>query len=177
MVSLRNRQSTSSERSNESTAIDPLSVQASPKLVNGFERKSVSSSDTSLASSSSSAAEICSLQDVVRTKRLEPKDRRGWSHLAQVMSEVPEFAAFSRFREFNIKNLLYLQAELDLLQQHIVLHEEESTLNLKSYQHLIENADSCYHHSMMKSRSLLREYSRSSPTVLNSLKVFLANYR
>lgn len=79
--------------------------------------------------------------------------------MAQIMSEVPEFAAFSRFREFNIKNLLYLQAELDLLQQHLILHEEESTLSLKSYQHLIENADSCYHHSMMKSRSLLQEYN------------------
>lgn len=76
------------------------------------------------------------------------------------MSGVPEYAAFSRFTELNIKNLLYYQAELDILQQEIALHEEETTLNVRCYQHLVEDADSCYHGLLIKNRRLLREYSK-----------------
>lgn len=39
----------------------------------------------------------------------------GWPLLAQVMEKNPEFEAFARFRELNVKNLLYYQVELDYL--------------------------------------------------------------
>jgi hypothetical protein len=47
----------------------------------------------------------------------------GWPALAARMAATPEFASFSRFRELNIKSLLYYQAELEELQKK--LHEIE----------------------------------------------------
>lgn len=41
----------------------------------------------------------------------------GWPIVAELMAEVPEYATFSRFRELNIKNILYYQVELDLLRR------------------------------------------------------------
>jgi hypothetical protein len=37
---------------------------------------------------------------------------KGWPGLAQMMAQIPESACFSRFRELNLKNLLYYQAEI-----------------------------------------------------------------
>lgn len=36
----------------------------------------------------------------------------GWPSLAKLMGTKPDFAAFSRFRDLNIKSLLYYQAQL-----------------------------------------------------------------
>jgi len=47
----------------------------------------------------------------------------GWHALAQLMANTPDFAAFPRFRDLNIKSLLYYQAELTKLREE--LHEIE----------------------------------------------------
>ena len=158
MVSLNARRYTSSEQSSDSTANNPWSAQQSPKMTDGSAERNTSFDD-SISQPPSSAENSCPLHDV-RQKRYAPKDRRGWPSLAHVMSGVPEYAAFSRFTELNIKNLLYYQAELDILRQEIALHEEETTLNVRCYRHLVEDADSCYHGLLIKNRRLLREYSK-----------------
>ena len=109
-----------------------------------------------------SLAKPCALHNGIREERPVTGKRHGWPHLAHLMSDVPEFAAFSRFRELNVKNLLYYQAELNIVQEQLAVHEEELTLDVKCYEDLAEDADSCYHRLMMKNRRLLREYSMSA---------------
>ena len=153
------RQSISTVHSNNSTAFDLQSAEPSPRMTHECAGEGLWCTDPS-PPSLHTVVRRCPLLDADRTERPETKDKRGWSLLAQTMSDIPEYAAFSRFKELNIKNLLYYQAELHLLQQEIALHEEkETTLNLKSYQKLVEKADSCYHQLLMKNRRLLREYS------------------
>lgn len=48
---------------------------------------------------------------------------QGWPQVAMLMAKTPDFASFSRFRDLNIKSLLYYQAELTRLRKK--LHEEE----------------------------------------------------
>ena len=47
----------------------------------------------------------------------------GWPKVALRMANTPDFAAFSRFRDLNIKSLLYYQAELTRLRAR--LHRAE----------------------------------------------------
>jgi hypothetical protein len=49
----------------------------------------------------------------------------GWPQLAVLMAKTPDFAAFSRFRDLNIKSLLYYQVQLILLRKE--LQNKEST--------------------------------------------------
>lgn len=77
------------------------------------------------------------------------------------MSQVPEFAAFPRFRELNIKNLLYYQAEIELLRQKIEKEEEEQTLDVTCYINIVKDGDSEYHGLLFKLRNLLHAYSAS----------------
>jgi hypothetical protein len=51
------------------------------------------------------------------------KLNKGWPLVAQLMEKQPELEAFGRFRELNIKNLLYYQVELEFLQA--ALEDEE----------------------------------------------------
>ena len=48
----------------------------------------------------------------------------GWPQLAVFMTKTPDFAAFSRFRDLNIKSLLYYQVQLTLLRKE--LQDKES---------------------------------------------------
>jgi len=107
-----------------------------------------------------SLAEPCPLHDGIRElNRPVRGERHGWPHLAKIMSDVPEFAAFSRFRELNVRNLLYYQAELKVLEEQICIHEEQRNLDVGCYEDLAEDANSCYHELMVTNRRLLREYS------------------
>jgi hypothetical protein len=53
----------------------------------------------------------------------EPPLDEGWPLLARLMDKNPEFEAFARFRELNVKNLLYYQVELDYVSD--LLRREE----------------------------------------------------
>jgi len=48
-------------------------------------------------------------------KSAELEMNEGWPLLARLIEKQPEFEAFPRFRELNVKNLLYYQVELDYL--------------------------------------------------------------
>ncbi|RYP64242.1 hypothetical protein DL771_008866 [Monosporascus sp. 5C6A] len=60
----------------------------------------------------------------------------GWPLLAKLMEQQPGFEAFSRFRELNIKNLLYYQVEIDSLRQSLEAIEKvdrtKPALNVES---------------------------------------------
>jgi hypothetical protein len=43
----------------------------------------------------------------------------GWPRVASLVGAVPEFETYSRFRELNIKNLLYYQVELAQLRDQL----------------------------------------------------------
>src|SRR3954463_13580909 len=47
----------------------------------------------------------------------------GWPKVAAFMAETPDFTSFGRFRDLNIKSLLYYQAELNRFR--LKLHETE----------------------------------------------------
>jgi hypothetical protein len=54
----------------------------------------------------------------------EPKNPvPGWPQVAELMSNIPDFASFNRFSVLQIKSLLYYQAELEILKAE--LREEE----------------------------------------------------
>jgi len=48
---------------------------------------------------------------------------KGWPLVARLMDKQPELEAFGRFRELNVKNLLYYQVELEFLRK--ALEDEE----------------------------------------------------
>lgn len=55
-----------------------------------------------------------------------PEDSiQGWPQLAQLMSKTPDLAAFPRFRDLQVKSLLYYQCELNTLREK--LHKLEYT--------------------------------------------------
>jgi hypothetical protein len=47
----------------------------------------------------------------------------GWPYVAKQMAETPDFTSFARFRDLNVKSLLYYQSQLTKLR--IELHEQE----------------------------------------------------
>ncbi|KAF8851840.1 hypothetical protein BDZ45DRAFT_600874 [Acephala macrosclerotiorum] len=47
----------------------------------------------------------------------------GWPRVAELMAQTQDFAAFKRYRDLNVKSLLYYQAEIEMLREK--LHEEE----------------------------------------------------
>jgi len=69
---------------------------------------------TTLAVSSSSddRADVYSHVENMSTKDKNAPPPTGWPRLAQKMVEKPELESFFRFRELNVKNLLYYQVEI-----------------------------------------------------------------
>jgi hypothetical protein len=55
------------------------------------------------------------------------KDSLGWPRVAKLMADTPDIESFSRFREMNVKNLLYYQVELT------VLGDELTNMELKDW--------------------------------------------
>ena len=96
----------------------------------------------------------------------------GWPRVAMLMAKTPDFASFSRFRDLNIKSLLYYQAELTKLRAK--LHEEEwqdyrrGDEDAREFasraDYLIMSEDEVNHRQwdiMKQIRVLLKEYSES----------------
>jgi len=50
---------------------------------------------------------------------------RGWTRLAKEMAKTSEFESFCRFQELNVKNLLYYQEEIAMLQKQLKKIERE----------------------------------------------------
>ncbi|GAB1316088.1 hypothetical protein MFIFM68171_06298 [Madurella fahalii] len=56
----------------------------------------------------------------------------GWPSLANKMAETPGYESFRRFRELNVKNLLYLQVEIVALEEKLRDIENEDRMSGKS---------------------------------------------
>ena len=103
------------------------------------------------------------------SKRDEYRERTGWPRLAEIMADVPEFAAFPRYRDLNLRNLLFYKAQIDNLKLKIIRQEEEQTLNLERFD-IIANENNPKEHISVKAyrrmltdlRVLLSGYSKST---------------
>lgn len=96
-----------------------------------------------------------------RDEAYSPRERHGWPKLAHKMAVNTEFAAFSRFRDLNTRTLLFYQAQINLIRTKILQaeEEEEESVNIVRYSHLVDETESDYHKLLMELRGLLREYS------------------
>jgi hypothetical protein len=89
----------------------------------------------------------------------------GWPLLAKLMVRHQHFEAFSRFRDLNVKNLLYYQVELEMIRHELEKQErsdrgEISTGEYAKYaQDLIGTATDQWD-LVRKLRDCLKEYSK-----------------
>ena len=95
--------STSTRGSGSVTVGDPLSGQPTP-------------TDTAFSEETSS-------DDEYEVEEHPDDPVEGWPRVALLMAKTPDFAAFSRFRDLNVKSLLYYQAQLTRLR--LKLHKQE----------------------------------------------------
>jgi len=92
-----------------------------------------------------------------------------------LISETPEFEAFSRFRELNVKNLLYYQVELAYLERKLKTFEEIDSVKRgqpeEEYAKWADKLIKCQEESsgpknhkqwkvVLKIRNVLKEYSK-----------------
>src|SRR5215469_422462 len=111
------------------------------------------------------------------TRALTNNDRAvpGWPALAKLISETPEFEAFSRFRELNVKTLLYYQVELAYLERKLKTFEEADSVKRgqpeEEYAKWADKLIKCQEESsgpknhkqwkvVLKIRNVLKEYSK-----------------
>jgi hypothetical protein len=87
-----------------------------------------------------------------------------------LMSNIPDFASFNRFSDFQIKSLLYYQAELEMLKAELREEEledyrrgdAEAQLYAKRADYLIQSRNRTNHRQwdvVVKMRTVLKEYS------------------
>jgi hypothetical protein len=96
-----------------------------------------------------------------------PEDAvEGWPQLAQLMADTPDFAAFPRFRDLNVKSLLYYQVELNSLRKklHRLEHADKAHPQRKKYalyaDTLVNEANASEQLQTMRTiRTVLKEYS------------------
>ena len=100
------------------------------------------------------------------------QDVAGWPLIARGMAVVPSLEAYGRFRELNVKNLLYYQIELDLLQRRLESEEkrdfrrQDTSTYHKSGARLIQSGeqDGSRHHRqweiVLNIREVLDKYSK-----------------
>jgi len=91
---------------------------------------------------------------------------QGWPQLAQLMASTPDFAAFPRFRDLNVKSLLYYQCELNILREKLNKLEHRDKAENKSYaeyaEDLIDEGTSSEQFQTMSTiRKTLNAYSKS----------------
>jgi hypothetical protein len=104
----------------------------------------------------------------------EEKLDEGWPLLARLMEKNPDFEAFARFRELNVKNLLYYQVELEFLSNMLRTQElldDEPTITFSNgkfskfaynmiQQHKREGGCKQWDY-VLKIRGCLREYNEA----------------
>lgn len=145
------------EFSASTTECDPNSIQNTP-----IRKRSDSASSTTSLSSSDYEGDL-------------PEDPvLGWPRLALLMAKTPDFAAFSRFRELNIKSLLYYQVQLKMLRND--LHKQEYVDNgsrkesgpekyAERADFLIMDENSEQFKLIKKIRRVLKEYSKCDSSI------------
>lgn len=101
------------------------------------------------------------------TARKYPKEAvEGWPQLAQLMADQPDFAAFPRFRDLNVKSLLYYQVELTSLRKKLHGLEYNDKADDRNYKYSLyadklvkEKEVSEQFKTMREIRTVLKEYS------------------
>jgi len=94
----------------------------------------------------------------------------GWPRLALLMAKTPDFAALPRFRDLNLKSLLYYQVELTMLRERLHKREyrdQRSSSDTNEYAEfaecLIKSKTSKQYKLIKDIRELLKEYSEFDP--------------
>jgi hypothetical protein len=151
------RFSTSSGRSGDATVVDPNSLPPSPIKITGCGERRASSDNVSKPATTGTRS--YSASHASSKEQHFPQERYGWPKLAEKMAKVPEFAAFSRFSDLNVRNLLYYQAQIKSLRTKILKTEEVQDRDMDRYDALVDEGDSDYHMLLMELRGLLRDYS------------------
>lgn len=99
----------------------------------------------------------------------------GWPQLTTMMAKTPEFAAFSRFRELNIKSLLYYQSQLTHLERDLRRAEYRDSRRTRGERskfaqridYLMGYKTSKQYRLITEIRQVLREYSKFCPCSKN----------
>jgi hypothetical protein len=105
----------------------------------------------------------------------EEKLDEGWPLLARLMEKNPDFEAFARFRELNVKNLLYYQVELEFLSNMLRRQELRDDRTVEAYsdgkfskfplnmmqQYEDEDGDCMQWEYVLRIRRCLREYNEA----------------
>jgi hypothetical protein len=86
--------------------------------------------DTQTATSSETSS---SSDDDDDEADVSPDSIQGWPQLAQLMAQTPDLAAFPRFRDLQVKSLLYYQCELQVLRRKLHLLEYKDSADNKEY--------------------------------------------
>ncbi|KAH6614803.1 hypothetical protein C7974DRAFT_417018 [Boeremia exigua] len=155
------RQSGSSARSSETTAIDFDSPRPSPTMAENFEQRRDSCGPQSSLPRSTAQSSVSTLPRSL-SEPYQPKDRHGWPRLADIMAEVPSFAAFPRFRDLNMRNLLFFKVQLDILREDILKMEDEQLIDMERYDTIVRGdnpEDQRYQHMLLELRELLKSYN------------------
>jgi hypothetical protein len=154
MDEVQQQTSSATSGSSGSTPVnDSHSSQSSPEI----EERSDSAS--SVTSSNPSRASTTFHHDALP----------GWPQLAEVMAKTPDFAALPRFRDLNIKSLLYYQVELTKLRNKLRVQEYEDSLKsgdtgrfAERAEYLVDNQESPQFTIIKDIRRVLKEYSECS---------------
>jgi len=98
----------------------------------------------------------------------------GWPQIAKFIAETPPFESYSRFRELNVKNLLYYQVELSVLREDLTIlenrdrdrRESDAGKFAKHADNLVLSAEICPRpkdkeqwKQVLKIRRLLKQYN------------------
>ena len=89
---------------------------------------------------------------------------QGWPQLAQLMAKRPDLAAFPRYRDLQVKSLLYYQCELSTLREKLHKLEYNDKAESKGYNEwaddLIEAGEESEQYKTMEEiRKVLKKYS------------------
>ncbi|RYP48198.1 hypothetical protein DL768_005858 [Monosporascus sp. mg162] len=139
---------------------------ASPRSVSG-ESEITAASTVPLTGHAAPPARIPSRLNEIALQSENPQDE-GWPLLAKLMVKKPGFEAFSRFRELNVKNLLYYHVELDYLRERLEKQEHQDLVNSDRdspsfAQEAVELIDSgsAQWQQILRLRKVMREYNKA----------------
>ncbi|KAH8660977.1 hypothetical protein BGZ60DRAFT_530968 [Tricladium varicosporioides] len=129
-----------------------------------------STAEASGSEQNSSDSEGPSFVGEIQDDHIENNDQLedGWPKLAEFMTKTPDFAAFSRFRDLNIKSLLYYQAQLFAIRKKLRKQEYEDFHGGIQTKKFAKRADFLMDHEgseqfklIIKMREILKEYNEA----------------
>ncbi|KAF2177272.1 hypothetical protein K469DRAFT_603778 [Zopfia rhizophila CBS 207.26] len=87
---------------------------------------------------------------------------KGWPQLAMLMDKNPDLAAFPRYRDLNVKSLLYYQAELTIFRRKLYdLEWEDADTDYAEYADKLVESHSEQFQTVKDMRKVLKEYNEA----------------